>query len=602
MASMGKLDFSKTKWDLSPLFKDDRDPAIEKELAVIKEESYKFINKWKERDDYLQYPKILKEALHEYENWAKLYGTSGKQGYYFGLRSALEKTNSFIKAKQNKLHDFEVAITNDVQFFELKISKIPQKDQKKFLESPLLKEYKHYLEKLFRMADHLLSEKEERILNLTDKMSFGNWVRMMSEFLSKEEKFVLDEDGERAKKNFSQILSLTSNKDKKVRKKAAQVLEEIFEKHLDVAEYELNTVCENSKVGDLLRNYSRPDEKRHLADDLDSQIVDNLRCALIKSYNIPREYYQLKAKLLKQDRLDYYERNVEYTLVEAKYSFAESAELVYKTLHHLDNRFAEIFKKFLNGGQLDVFPNKGKESGAFCSSGGTTMPSYILLNHNDKLNDVLTLAHEMGHGIHHELINQHENELNLGVFTLIAEVASTFMEDFVLQRILKDTDDENKLTIMIMKLDSDVSTIFRQMAFYSFELDLHTQTREKGYLTKKEIGSLFRKHMEAYMGEAAFGADNWWIYIPHFRMFFYVYSYAGGLLISKYLQSRVKKDKDYIKTVIKLFSVGGSKSPQDLFGEFGVDISQEAFWEEAVGEVSGYLQEVTQLARKLGKI
>ncbi|MBI3592133.1 MAG: oligoendopeptidase, partial [Nitrospirae bacterium] len=232
-------------------------------------------------------------------------------------------------------------------------------------------------------------------------------------------------------------------------------------------------------------------------------------------------------------------------------------------------------------------------------------PTYILLNHTDMLNDVLTLAHELGHGINNELIRKKQNALNFGTPTSTAEVASTFTEDFVLQEILKKADDRLRLAIMVKKLNDDVSTIFRQAACYQFEQELHHEFRKKGYLSKEEIGKLFQKHMSAYMGdyvEQSAGSENWWVYWNHIRYFFYVYSYAGGLLISKALQNSVKEDPKFIGKVKEFLSAGLSDSPKNIFKKLGVDITDKGFWDKGLDEVESLLMETTQLAKRLGKI
>jgi oligoendopeptidase F len=179
------------------------------------------------------------------------------------------------------------------------------------------------------------------------------------------------------------------------------------------------------------------------------------------------------------------------------------------------------------------------------------------------------------------------------------------MEDFVLQEILRTSDDEARLSVMMMKLNDDVSTIFRQVACYRFEQEFHGAFRQKGYLSKEEIGTLFRNHMEAYMGnsvEQSPGSENWWVYWSHIRYFFYVYSYASGLLISKSLQNSVKSDPRFISKVKDFLSAGSSDSPKNIFLNLGVDIADGKFWDAGLDEVEELLRETTQLARKLGKL
>ena len=179
------------------------------------------------------------------------------------------------------------------------------------------------------------------------------------------------------------------------------------------------------------------------------------------------------------------------------------------------------------------------------------------------------------------------------------------MEDFVLEELLEEAGDELRLSLMMMKLNDDISTVFRQIAFYNFESELHKNFRESGYLSKEEIGTLFRKHMESYMGSSVTqdkGSENWWIYVSHFRYFFYVYSYSSGLLISKSLQSEVRKDKNHVEKVKAFLSTGLSKSPKELFADLGIDITDKTFWNKGLGEIEELVKETERLAKKLGKI
>ncbi len=594
-----------TVWNLKPLFESDDDQRIEKKLRIVEQKSYEFINKWNPRKDYLRDPFVMKQAMDEYESWSRHYGTDGTAGYYFQLRTQQDQNDPALKAKFNKVEEFSRKIQNDIQFFHLRIGKIPKKTQRKFLEYPPLKKYKHFLGRIFAEAKFLLSEPEEKILNLKTSTSYSNWVKMTSGFLAEEEGKVVLEDGARGVKSFSEILSLINSKNRKTRASAAKAFNEILDRHVKVAEAELNSILANKKVDDELRGISRPDLARHISDDIDSEIVDALIKAVTDRFSIPSRFYQLKARLMGVKRLKYHERNVEYGNISREYSYKEAVTLVLKVCKNLDLKFAQILEGYIRNGQMDVYPKKGKSGGAFCMHHLITHPTYILLNHTGKLHDVLTLAHELGHGINNELVRENQNAMNFGTPLSTAEVASSFMEDFVLQEILKRTDDELRLSIMMMRLSDDVSTIFRQVACYSFEQKLHHEFRQKGYLSKEEIGKLFRKHMVAYMGaavEQSPGSENWWVYWSHIRAFFYVYSYAGGLLISKSLQNSVKQDPSFIGKVKGFLSAGLSDSPRNIFRNLGINIADKGFWEQGLDEVERLLQETTMLAKKLGKI
>lgn len=599
-----------TEWNLKLLFSSDDDPEIENYQKKIKSKVDAFVEKWGKNETYLADSKILKQALEDYSS-LEIVGPAGgdgagtKDSFYFWLRTQQDQNDSDLKAKYNKSVEFGNKLSNEIRFFKINIGKIKSDEQKKFLKDNSLINYKHFLERTFAEAKYTLSLEEENILALKQIPAHEQWDKMLSGFLSKEERIVLDETGGKVKKNFSEIISLLSNSSKKIRDSAAIAFNDILEKFSDVAEAEINAILTNKKIDDELRKVERPDFIRHLSDDINSETVDSLIDAVSSRFDISKDYYKLKSKLLGLKKLEYHERNVVYGSVKKEYSYEESLNLVKDTFENLDEEFVNIFLRLLKNRQADVFPKKGKRQGAFCTDSLLCQPTYVLLNHTNELNDVLAIAHEFGHAINSEMMKKKCNTLSCGMVLSTAEVASTFMEDFVLQKLLKDADDESRLSIMMAKLNDDVSTIMRQVACYQFEQELHMEFRKKGYLSKEEIGKIFQKSMKNYMGEfveQSDGSENWWIYWHHIRTFFYVYSYASGLLISKSMQNSVKENPNFIKEVKEFLSSGTTDSPKNIFMKMGIDISKKEFWNKGLNEVEELLDETEKLAKKLGKI
>jgi oligoendopeptidase F len=595
----------KTEWDLSCLLTSGDNSEEEMKKKRYVEEGEKFVNKWKHRTDYLEKPSVLKKALDEYEKFSGNFAGGGEVGYYYVLKNFLNQNDPEIKAKYNKIQELVTKTENDLQFFTHRVAKIPEKDQDKFLSSPELREYKHFLERLFVEAKYLLSEDEEKILNLMSSTSYTNWVKMTSDFLTKREDKILNERGKKVTKSFTEIWSDVNDRNKMVRDSAAKAFNRILKDYSDTAEAEINSILQTKKVSDELRKMERPDLARHLSDDIDSAAIDSLISAVESRFDISKRYYKLKAQLNKVRKLKYHERNVEYGVFKKKFSFEESVELVGSALKKLDGEFYYLFRDMVENGRIDVYPRKGKESSEFCATLLKDKPTYILLNHSGKLNDVTTLAHEMGHAINDEMIKKHQNALNMFTPISTAEVASTFMQDFVLNELSEEVSDNERLTLDMMRLDDVVSAVMRQVACYKFELELHGIYREKGYVSKEEIGKLFQKHMKAYMGpfvEQSEGSENWWVHWSHIRSYFYVYSYASGLLISKFLQDSVKEDPRFIGKVKEFLSAGSSDSPRDIFSGLGINIDDKKFWLKGLGEIDDLLKETTKLAVKLGKV
>jgi oligoendopeptidase F len=567
-----------TVWNLELLKTSDD------QLAEVEKISADFCQKWQGRSDYLTNPKILREALDEFDNIQKKYGVTGDLGYYYQLRHFQNQLDTEIKARLNQIEDLGIKLHNQNQFFLLNISKIPKELQKSFVTSAELSDYKHFLERQFAAGQYTLSDPEEKILNLKSQPSHSAWVSMTSTFLSKE--------------SVSESLSKLSDPNKSVRDEAAEKLNNIFDKYSEVAEHEINAILHDKKTSDELRGFGRPDQARHLSDDMESETIDAMLAAVESRFDLVHQIYKLKAKFLGVDKLKYHERFVPYGDYHAEFDFKQAVDLVSGVFVDLDSRFADVFDRLINSGQVDVYPAKGKRGGAFCAIDLPSQPVYILLNYTNRLTDVQTLAHEMGHAINDELMKSQKKALNFGTTLATAEVASTFTEDFVVQKLISNASEKEKLALMVHKLDDDIGSIFRQVACYRFEQELHREYWARGYLSKTEIGNIFSKHMSSYMGEfveQSKGSENWWVYWSHIRSFFYVYSYASGLLISKALQSKVREDPKFIEQIKWFLSQGIGDSPKNLFFTLGIDITDRDFWLCGISEVEKLYEEVKLL-------
>jgi oligoendopeptidase F len=584
-------------WNLS-LLNEKSEEKFKKEKEKIEKKVDSFAKKWKSKD-FLKDSKSLKKALDQYESLRANYGTSGDQGYYYFLKKALDQSNPDLKAKAKQIEEFSKKQEEKIRFFNLQISKTPKEKQKEFLEEEKLEVYKNYLKTSFREGEYLLSEKEEKIMSLKSGSAYNNWVEMVDDFLSRESREIVNKKGQKEEKNFSEIVSLLRSKNKKVRDSAAEAFNNILNENVDVAEVEFNSVLEDKKINDYLRGFVRPDMARFISDDVKPETVDTLVETVTDNFDIAQDYYKLKAKLFGVKKLDYHERSVPYKTIDKDYSFDEAIEIVRKTLADLDPEFKDIFNKFIEKGHIDAFPKKGKTGGAFCIHNLINQPVYILLNFTKKHQDLVTLIHETGHGINNEMMRKKQNALNFGISTFTAEVASTFFEDFVSKEIMKEVGKKMQLAMIMQKLDRDIATIYRQIAAVNFEREIHKTFREKGYLSKEEIGKVFEKHMEAYMGESvnqSSGSENWWVYWSHLRRFFYNYSYAGGLLISKALQRKTRQNPEFVEEVKKFLETGTSKSPKETFKEMGIDISDKDFWLEGIKETKDLLKEAKKLS------
>jgi len=586
-------------WDLSPFYKSENDPQIEKDIEKESKLAEAFIKKWKNRKDYLEDPNVLCTALSEYEKFTDG-GIFNKPLYYLWLRTHLDQTDKKVKAKEKLVYDKAIQYINRLQFFDLKIGKIKRRLQKKFLTSPALSKYKHNLERSFTLSKYDLTEKEETVINLLSPNSSSNWSDMLNEFLSKETGTVNNK-----RITFEELFSLTEKPEQAVRDKAGKEIDRILGKWVDIAEHEINTAIDTQRKIRELRKISEPDKLRHISDDIETKVVKRLIKSVTNSFYISHRYYSLISKLLRKKSLGYHERGVTYGKIKSKHKIKDALSLVSKTYMKLDKGLGNIVTEMISKRRIDAFPKKGKCSGAFCVFSGSKFPVYVLLNHTNTLPDTLTIAHELGHAVNDHLQIRNLPQNNLGTPLSTAEVASTFFENFLLEEILKKASPEEKLSILINRLSSDISTIFRQTACYNFELELHDEIKKKGYLTKEKIGELFNKHMSAYLGpnvKLTKKHENWWVYWSHIRSPFYVYSYASGLLISKFLQVKVKEDSKFMIKVKQFLSAGISKSPKEIFLDLGIDITENSFWEKGLKDIENLLNTTEELAKNLGRI
>lgn len=595
----------RTTWDLSSLGSKINDPAFLKERAQTEKASRAFEKKWKGNKKYLTNIKVLREALDDYE---KLMADEGKEDRYLWLRSCLETQNMEIQAAMTLLQDFNNKISDYIRFFGLSLGTISPSNQKKFLKAKELEPYRNYLKGIFDSAKYFLSEKEEKILSMKSSVSSGNWVMMIEEFLSSEEREVVvkNDNGkyEKRKLSLDEIFKNTRINDPKILNSSIPALNDILKSNEKVAEKEINSFLENKKIDDELRGFKRPDSSRHNAEDIDTKAVDTLVEVVEKNFKVSRDFYTLKTQLLKRKKLSYAERSVQYGTVTQRFDYKNAVKIVDNGLAQISPEFSEIFRSFSENGQIDAFPRVGKIGSAFCVQ-GYKQNVMILLNHTDTFRDVATLAHEMGHGVH-AVKARGENALNYNVPMCTAEVASTFCEDFIVDELQKNVvSDEDVLTLLVSRLENKITTIFRQIAAYRFEQELHAEFRKKGYLTKKEIGALFNKHMKAYMGSSVTFDDDsgrGWIYWSHFRSSFYVFAYSMALLVAQFARKKFLEDPTYLEKINEFYSTGSSLSPAEIFKNLGLDVNNPDSWQEGIDEIKDLLKEAKKLAKKLGKI
>ncbi len=564
----------KTKWDLTLLYKNENDPQIEADVKAAEAAYDAFATKYKENSTYLTNETNLKEALEDYE---KLYTLHDTKAYlYFMYRISLESQNTKIGAKLTMLTETLNKHANKIVFFDVSLSKISLDQQTIFLKSDLLKPYRYFLARKFEKGKHTLTEAEEKILNLTGLPSYMLWVKGNETILGKQ--VVI---WKKKKVSLSEAMNKIVTLQTKERRALSAIVHEKLKEVSDFAENELNAIVIDKKISDELRGYKTPFDETIRAYHNEPDTVKNLVETVTRHFSLSHRFYKLKAKLLGEKKLVYADRSAEIGKTNKKISFNEAVGIVSRGFAKVHPDYAAIFSSMLSKGQIDVYPYQGKESGAFCS-GHKNLPTFVLLNQVNNFDSVTTMAHEMGHAIHSELSNQNQRPLYSNYSTAVAETASTFFENFVFDEIFETLSKKEKIVALHDRITDSIQTVFRQIACFNFELELHTTIRERGTISKDEILVLMNKHMQAYLGPAfKLVPDDGYMFVAwsHLRRFFYVYSYAFGKIISTALYEMYKKDVGTEKKIRQFLSAGGSASPEDIFASIGIDIRKPDFFE-----------------------
>ncbi len=586
----------KTEWDLSSLYKNDKDPQIEKDVASIEAAYAAFEKKYKGKD-FISTPKKLLVALEESEALEEKMA-SKDPWRYFALRSDLNSGDSVAGAAATRIEQRLSVASNKITFFTLEIAKIEKRKQKEFLEDASLAPFRYLLERIFNHAQYNLSEKEEQIIDLLSQTSYGMWVDGQQRVLAQQTVSFKKEEVPIAK-----AMSMLSDLPKAERKELGEKINAQLEKNSPFAEAEINAVYNFKKIMDEQRGYKKPYSATILGYENDEKTIEGLVALVTKYFTLSSRFYVLHGKLLGEKKgITYADRNVKIGSINKKFDFDSAVTIVKNAFSQVDPEYAGIVDSFLANGQIDVYPKKGKKGGAYCWGSGT-LPTVVLLNHTDDVRSVETLAHEMGHAIHSEFSKKQPPRYRR-YSTATAEVASTFFEQLVGDEIEKTLNDEEKIIMLHNKIMGDISTIFRQIACFNFELELHNEIRSKGELDRKGIATLLQKHMQQYLGKSVTVTEQdgyFFVGWSHIRRFFYVYSYAYGQLVSRALYENWKADHSYAAKIRQFLSAGRSMSPKDIFKSIGIT-TNEAFFEAGLKGIEADINKLEKLAKKYKKI
>ncbi len=570
-----KLDTIQTEWNLEKhYYKSEKDPQIEKDAAKIEKAYLAFAKKYRHKD-FTASAKKLFLAYQEYEKLCHLTEAS-KISRYFGFRSTLDTKDTVANKKNNIFSERFTKLSNELTFFSLKIGTIPKNQQKKFLNDPLLRKYRYSLEFIFKKAKHHLTEPEEKILSLRSTTSCGMWEEAT-------ERIIGNRHITFKKKKYSINEALVNLDHQNWSDK--QVLWDLILNEMvqisEFAEHELTAIVTHSKVSDELRGYAKPYSATVLGYENDEASVEALVTAISrKGFSLSKKFYQIKATLHGKKTIPYVNKYDPIGEL-SPLSFTEAVKICRDAFYGIKKEYGEIFDRLITEGQTDVYPKKGKRGGAFMAS-THGLPTYVMLNHTNNFKSLETLAHEMGHAVHAER-SKKQSVLYEDFSTTTAETASTLFEQFVSEKIFDQLSDKDKILFLHDKISGDIATVQRQIAFFNFELEMHNHIRTEGAATKEELAKMMEKHLKSYLGEAVEVTEKdgySYVYVPHIRYGFYVYTYAYGFLVSNLMAMRLKKEPDYIEKIDEFLCAGGSDTVDTIFKNADVNTTKvETFME-----------------------
>lgn len=565
--SLGKY---KVVWDLANLYyKNAKDPQIEKDISTT-EKLYKgFRIKW-HGTDFTSSEEALVEALAHYE---KLLGTPSiaRPGRYFSLRQSLNVNDQEADRALAQIEKRLRKAGDQIIFFRLKLGKLSKEDQKRVLSYKNLERFRYYLDSIFAAAKHDLTEPEEKIVRLKARTSSVMWFDAVEKIISNRQ--VIFKGKDMAIPEALENIDLLPIKD---RIKLWDLIMTEMKQIGEVAEHEMNAIISDARGEDEIRGFKKPYSATALSYEHDEKSIESLVQAVSdKGFKLSQKFYKLKAKYHKVNKLHYTDK---YRSIgdELSITFEESMRICRDVFYGLKKEYGEIFDEMLRNGKIDVFPKKGKRGGAFMSS-DVGQPTHVFLNHVANFKSLETLAHEMGHAIH-AYRSSVNSPLYNGFSTVTAETASTLFENLVFDAVYRQVPDKDKMILLHDRITRDISTIERQIAFFNCELEIHHTIHDKGVMSNEELANCMYRHLRSYLGSAVdvTKEDGYsYVYIPHLRYGFYVYSYAFGLLMSTLMSAKYKEDNSYIEEIDKFLSAGSSDTVVNIFKSIDIDTTQE---------------------------
>jgi oligoendopeptidase F len=534
---------------------------------------------------------------------AELQELAGRAGSFAVLNFSIDTADPVRGALLQRMQEKATAIETALLFFELEWAAVDDDRAEELLATDGLDFARHHLRTARRYRPHLLTEPEEKILSERALTGRTAWTRLFEEQASAIQVELPDATEPVA---LEVAMARLFSPDRELRRDTAERVTTALQPGLRTRAFAFNTLLADKMVEDRLRKYPHWLASRNLANEASDESVEALLQAVRARNEVPRRWYRLKAKLLGLDRLADYDRLASVTDQDEHVPWPEARDLVLDSYDSFSGELGNIVRRFFDERWIDAPVRPNKRGGAFCAYTVPSAHPFVMLNYTYRRRDVLTLAHELGHGVHAAL-GSRQGIFHMATPLTLAETASVFGEQIVFGRLLELADTpESRLSLLAESVDGAVATVFRQVAMNRFEHLVHTERRERGELAVDRFGELWADSQGELLGDAVELSDgyrSWWSYVPHFiGSPGYVYAYAYGQLLSLAVYGRYREEgESFVPAYLELLAAGGSRSPEELGAIVGVDLADPGFWDKGLALVEGQLAAAEQAAVDAGR-
>jgi oligoendopeptidase F len=579
------------EWDLTPLVDSEGDAGVTRQLDEATARSAAFAERHAGHVAELD-ADGLRDAMQELAEISELVG---KAANYASLRFSTDTADPSRGALLQLMQEKETKAETKLLFFELEWAAVPDERADELLAGDGLDFCRHHLLSARRYRPHLLTEPEEKILAEKSLSSQSAWGRLFGELVSS---LKVPLDGEDV--SLELAMSRLQLPDRDARRSAADAITAALEPGLRTRGFIYNTLAADKMVEDRLRAYPNWLASRNLSNEASDESVMALIEAVRGRFDIPQRWYRLKAQLLGLDKLADYDRAAPVLPEDVSYSYGDARELVLETYAAFSPEAGRVVRRFFDEQWVDAPVRPAKRGGAFCAYTVPSVHPYVMLNFTARRRDVLTMAHELGHGLHAALA-QSQGVFHQSTPLTLAETASVFGEALVFGRLLEQADDvDSRLSLLADRIDGAIATVFRQMAMNRFEHRFHTSRRTEGELSVDTINALWTETQAELFGDSVEMSDGyrmWWSYVPHFiNSPGYVYAYAYGQLLALSAYGRYREEgESFVPRYLQLLAAGGSRSPEQLGQMIGIDLADPGFWDAGLKLVDAQLAEAEAL-------